>query len=320
MALIRKQFTERRSNPRLPAIASAWSAEAARDRLSSILFLAALLHGVIILGVNFTADAPSREPAATSLDVVLVTRDYEKLIAPRTPALLAQQNLLGRGNAPLDSRLRTALPSSAELAAPGPEQAGALVAPRKTGAPRPAEARITAAPRDDPRVLTGETGVRSPPAARRPEQMADAQAVEVLTEPDSVTSIPDANPRELLVSANTRESRIAGYLNSWKTKVERIGTLNFPRSAELAGVRSYPVLEVAIAANGELKEVVVRNSSGHRNLDEAAMQILRLAAPFEPFPQRLREDYDVLRFAYEWHFGRGDGRGRVTAVRADADG
>jgi protein TonB len=74
------------------------------------------------------------------------------------------------------------------------------------------------------------------------------------------------------------------------------------------------VLEVAIAANGELKEVVVRNSSGHRNLDQAAMEILRIAAPFEPFPQPLRADYDVLRFAYEWHFGRGDGRGRLTSV------
>jgi protein TonB len=116
------------------------------------------------------------------------------------------------------------------------------------------------------------------------------------------------------VSANTRESRIAGYLNTWKTRVERIGTLNFPNAAQLSTIRTYPVLEVAITADGALKEVVVRNSSGYRNLDQAAMEILRIAAPFEPFPQRLRDDYDVLRFAYEWRFGAGGGAGRVTAV------
>ena len=63
------------------------------------------------------------------------------------------------------------------------------------------------------------------------------------------------------------------------------------------------MLEVAITRRRRLKDVVVRNSSGYRNLDQAAIEILRMAAPFDPFPQRLRADYDVLRFAYEWHFG-----------------
>jgi protein TonB len=46
------------------------------------------------------------------------------------------------------------------------------------------------------------------------------------------------------------------------------------------------------------------------------MQILRLAAPFEPFPEGLRADYDVLRFAYEWRFSEGAGalRARTAAV------
>jgi protein TonB len=294
-------------------VQGSWSAEAARDRLASLLFLAALVHGIVILGVTFTADAPQRQPAATSLEVVLVTRDYEKLPAPRNPALLSQQNLIGRGNAPADARLRTALPRSDEPALPGPDQIGALTRPEKSGTRRPAEARITAAARNDPRVRRGETGATVTPAAQRALVAASDDPVEILADPDDRTVIPDANPRELLVSASTQESRIAGYLNTWKTRVERIGTLNFPRSAELARIRAYPVLEVAITADGKLKEVVVRNSSGHRNLDQAAMEILRIAAPFEPFPQPLREDYDVLRFAYEWHFGSGDGRGRVTS-------
>jgi protein TonB len=292
----------------------AWSPEAARDRLSSTLFLAALFHGVVILGVTFRADPPNRNPAATSMDVVLVTRDYARVAPPKNPAaLLAEQNLVGRGNAPLDARLRTAVPTDMTLAAAGPDQDGDLGGAERTGEENPATPRLAAAPRDRPEVRPGETGAARP-ALQRQALSPSSDPTDILAEPDLVTRIPDANPRELLVSASTREARIAGYLNSWKNKVERIGTLNFPGAAELATIRTYPVLEVAISANGELKEIVVRNSSGYPNLDQAAMEILRIAAPFEPFPKVLRDDYDVLRFAYEWHFGSDSGTGRITAV------
>ncbi|MCC7258744.1 MAG: TonB family protein [Gammaproteobacteria bacterium] len=292
-----------------------WSAAAARDRLSSTLFLAALVHGILILGVTFTAQPPSRDPAATSLDVVIVTRDYARAAVPlNSAALLAAQNLVGRGNAALDARLRTAVPADLDLAAPGPDQAGVLHPPGNAGTPLPAQQRLTAAAREHPAVRTGRNGALAQPAARRQLQAAPADVTDILADPDTATVIPDARPRELLVSASTREARIAGYLNSWKMKVERIGTLNFPGAEQLATIDTPPVLEVAITADGSLKEIVVRNSSGYRNLDQAAMEILRIAAPFEPFPQVLREDYDVLRFAYEWHFGSGSGIGRVRTL------
>jgi protein TonB len=62
-----------------------------------------------------------------------------------------------------------------------------------------------------------------------------------------------------------------------------------------------------------LERVVVRRSSGHRELDAAAIDIVRLAAPFDPFPAAMRERYPVLRFAYEWQFlnGRLGGDGTV---------
>ena len=63
--------------------------------------------------------------------------------------------------------------------------------------------------------------------------------------------------------------------------------------------------EVAIRANGTLESVRVRRTSGHSELDNAAIGIVRLAAPFEPFPSALRERFPVLRFAYEWQFING---------------
>jgi protein TonB len=143
-----------------------------------------------------------------------------------------------------------------------------------------------------------------------------SNAIEIVGRFDATTAIPDARPRELLISANTRESRIATYLSTWKAKVEQVGTLNFPDVASHSATTKYPVLEVAINADGRLKEVVVRSSSGQRELDQAAMEILRLAAPFEPFPEALRADYDVLRFAYEWRFSEGASQLRARTASA----
>jgi protein TonB len=295
-----------------------WSAAASHDRLSAMLFCAALLHGIIILGVTFTDGPRRRDPAATSLDVVIVTRDYERRAPPRNPAMLAEQNLIGRGNAALGARLRTALPASPVPAALGADQEGALVPAQAVGPPVPALEVLTARSRLRERLLAGESGATDQ-LARQRLLRGDTDSTELLANPDTITVIPDANPRELVVSANTRESRLAGYLNQWKNKVERVGTLNFPNATELSSIRRYPVLEVAISASGQLRDVVVLSSSGYRNLDQAAMQILRIAAPFEPFPQALREDYDVLRFAYEWRFGSGSTVGRVRATAANTE-
>ena len=96
--------------------------------------------------------------------------------------------------------------------------------------------------------------------------------------------------------------------------VERVGTLNFPSAARRDELSGSPVIEVAIAADGRLLEAAIQRSSGQPMLDQAALLILRLASPFEPFPKALAKDYASLRFAYQWEFVAGQvGGGAVTA-------
>jgi protein TonB len=108
--------------------------------------------------------------------------------------------------------------------------------------------------------------------------------------------------RELEIKADTRESGLAPYLDGWKRKVERLGTLNYPRDTRQRRMSGNPVLAVTIRADGTLKEISVQRTSGHKEIDQAALNILKLAAPFDPFPAALRQKYDQLRFAYEWQF------------------
>jgi protein TonB len=114
--------------------------------------------------------------------------------------------------------------------------------------------------------------------------------------------IHDDNPRELVTSVDTRESVVAGYLDRWKRKIETTGVKYFPEQSVLRELTGSPTLEVTINASGQLDEVIVRRSSGSRVLDQAALNILRRASPFDPFPEAIRMDYDQLRFAYKWQF------------------
>lgn len=281
------------------------SSKAAGDRLTSTLFLAVLLHGVIIMGVSFTpGDEAERSQVATSLEVVLVPEDPTDRPDPEDARLLASQSLLGSGNTQ-DEAARTAVE-------------GAMTLERR-------KARTT-----DPGQQTGETqathqltrpnpdliasAVPSPDESARmnPANPGSDTPSEMLASPDLNTRIPDAEPRQLFVSANTRESRIAAYLEGWKGKVERVGTMNYPSQLVPGATGAAPTLEVAVASNGTLREVVILVPSGSARLDQAAMEILRLAAPFEPFPEFLRNEYDVLRFAYQWRFSEGTMTGRVT--------
>lgn len=110
---------------------------------------------------------------------------------------------------------------------------------------------------------------------------------------------------------STRESALAAYMVGWRQRVERVGTANFPRALlEGASGATRPVVEVTIDATGRLDEIVLLRSSGSPGLDQAAIGILQLAGPFEPLPQAILTDYDVLRFAYEWDFST---TGRATS-------
>lgn len=288
-----------------PRLLIPWSEAASRDRLSSTLFLAGLLHAVILLGVTFTgADAPPAG-SSTSFDVVLIT-DTNDLAAPAESDMLAQQNMSGAGNTDEPMQLKTALSQTLKARELGPEHVGADARQRVDIANHDERPTVVAHSIDSALELSDDKiDEEYQPAQQQTAFLGTSSAVEIINKPDSETLITDMERRELVISANTREARIAAYLSKWKNQIERVGTLNYPNVARTRGLTRFPTLEVAIDSSGKLHEVVVRSSSGIRSLDQAAMNIVNISAPFDPFPEFLRKEYDVLRFAYEWRFSDG---------------
>lgn len=277
------------------------------DRLGSTLFVAALLHGVVILGVTFTARSLTSDHPLPALNVTLVVGDRDDPQATDRADFLANASRRAGGQAAHGDRPTTALAGRTPPQIGDPNGTALTVATPRDEPPN--EARITSrGPSDEQVQLQEAPDVDPTAAAAKPALSLDRQLQRTLAaEIDVRAELPAIGDRTLVATPSTHRSDLAEYLDGWRRRVERIGTANYP--AEYLGRLSVgrPTLEVAIGSDGNIQGIVVRRSSGDKSLDQAALKILRLAAPFEPLPPKLRERYDTLRFAYEWDFFNGTG-------------
>ena len=109
-------------------------------------------------------------------------------------------------------------------------------------------------------------------------------------------------PKRTFISANTREYKYAAYMEAWRAKVERVGNLNYPEEARRRKIFGQLVLDVALNPDGKINQITIRNSSGHKVLDDAAIRIVELAAPYARFPDAIRAETDVLHITRTWQF------------------
>jgi protein TonB len=275
-----------------------------KDRLTTTLFLAALFHGIVILGVTFAI--PSKEQRSTpTLEVVLLTGAATAAPDNATAEYLAQRNQVGSGTT--DQKVRPANPASSML----PLQQEGVADGNATEYREAVTGQISnefISARSDRSEVSYRSGEEQPlRQAETPMALAPTTPSPIATTATDMTlRLRGRQDGQYEVIPNTRESIIAPYLDSWRRKIERLGTMNFPQVARAQRATANPVLEVSIRADGSLDEIIVRRSSGRKELDQAALSILRLASPFDPFPADLRKKYDELRFAYEWQFLEGE--------------
>jgi protein TonB len=269
------------------------------DRLLAMLFFVALLHGVVILGLTFKSPIAGND-SAPGLQVLLVSNEVPTADRNDHATYLAQRTQLGSGNTREDVAPRNPAQAPALPAQQGTPEGDALSAPGQAAGSR------------DPRVLTTSawstvvhylTDEGSGGAATGQPLLLDPSA-SAQPGPDDSGPARLRGPKrdELWVTPDTRAAVVAPYLVAWRAKVERIGTLNFPAAARHAGTNASPVIEVAIDADGRLAYAAIRRTSGNPELDQAALSILKVASPFDPFPPQLAHRYRTLRFVYEWQF------------------
>jgi periplasmic protein TonB len=271
------------------------------DRLPPMLFLAALVHGILIIGITFNAALSSEPPESISLEVTIVADPDQKIDRPEKAEYLAQASQQGGGNTQEQVRPSAPLQSEAPIDNIGQDTGDSL------------SESLTVSDTAD-QVLSTRSEQQLKAADKPRDNPSPDESIAIALESGAPQTLPlpkedranllihDQNLRQLVTSVDTKESVVAGYLQRWKTKIETIGVKYFPDTDAMQGINGSPTLEVTISASGQLAEVVVRHSSGSKVVDQAALKILRRAAPFDPFPEAIRVDYDQLRFAYKWKF------------------
>lgn len=247
-----------------------------------------------LLAVRFVApDAFKMQPADPGLEVILVNAKHAQ--RPLKAEALAQANLdgggqveAGRSKSPLPDMRKSEDGDSVKAAQ---RRIAELQEIQQNLLTRVRASKFNAAPvtekdKPDP-TRTGADLLESSKAIAR-------QAAEIDTRIDD----QNKRPKKTFITPSTQEVGYAMYYKSMQKRVEEVGTLNFPQAN---GRKLYGelILEIPIFQDGTIYQkdggVHVRKSSGSQALDNAALAIVRRAAPFGRFPPNmLSSDRDDL--------------------------
>ena len=258
----------------------------------------------VALSLHFTVGSGRTHDPNPPLEVALV--NAKSATKPVKADLLAQANLDGGGNTEQDRRAKTPLPALN----PTPRRDIAVASVReevKENATKEMLTQLrdpTAIPTPEPKPLSDAEPTSSQTANDLLEKMQEAMRLEakIARDMDAYQKIP----RRKSIGSQAREYRFARYVENWRARVERMGNDHYPAVARQNRLYGSVVLTVSIRADGSVENVEVNHRSKHRQLDAAAMKIVKMAGPYAPFPDDIRRDTDIISITRTFTFARGD--------------
>ncbi len=269
----------------------------------SALLVSFVLHGLVLI-THFSLPKISETSLFTPpLEVVLV--NSKSATRPHKADALAQANLDGGGNTDLDHRAKSPLPAMAQ------DQQQAEAVAQRVKLLEEQSRKIMTQLKSNYSLRDGhlQTEQVEQPVTKVGKGTLLEQSLEMAKLEAQIAQEYDAyqkRPRKLFVGARTQEYIFARYIEDWRIKVERIGNQNYPEEARRQKVYGKLQLTVSIKADGNLEDVEITRSSGSKVLDNAAVTIVRRAAPYAPFSADIRKKADVVVITRTWTFAAGD--------------
>ena len=280
--------------------------ELSRERFRFMIFLSACAHALLVLGVGFTYFTDANDES--SIEVILA--QYRSQIQPDDADFIAQENQTGSG-----SQDETTVPSSPFVSDLNDADINEV---------RPAHAAQVLNETPEQPNLTALYSINAEQAVAQQRNMPEQEEKQALSEQSSSEEISLAiaslraqldlqqqafarQPRKYtLSSASARKSHEASYLDSWRRRVEAVGNINYPIKARQRQVYGNVRMLISLNASGQISETRIIQSSGESLLDQAAVDIVNLAAPFEPFPEELKAEADILEIVRTFRFHEGN--------------
>ncbi len=271
------------------------------DLLGATLLFSLVLHGLIVLGISFAYPKP--RASLPALDVTLLNTANQK--APTKADFLAQANNQGGGQS--DKAHRPSEPFSSPLPKPDPGIAPRPIDPSAPAPSDPSQAHLITTVGDSPQTVDSSSDRhRRPRTDLQPDRIAMQRRLEMARLEAQIRADKTQlakRPKIKFINSSTREYVYASYMHAWASRVERVGTLNFPDAARAGQYDGSLILTVVLRRDGSIRRIAIIESSGRKVLDQAAERIVRMAGPFPPIP-RTGEHYDELNITRTYQFLR----------------
>lgn len=252
---------------------------------------ASVLAHAALLAVRFAApEAFKLKPTDPALEVILVNAKHNS--KPLKPEALAQANLDGGGNADA-GRAKSPLPDMRKSEDGDNVQATKRRIEQLEQQQQQMLAQMNKqTPLKMPAMDMQEKASDNTPQPSGRDLVESAKAI-ARREAEISKNIDDYNkrPKKTQITPSTRAVGYAAYYKAFQDRVEKLGTLNFPKRN---GQNLYGklVVYIPIYQDGSLytKEggARIERGSGNRDLDAATLKIIERAAPFGRFPENMR--------------------------------
>jgi len=276
------------------------------ERFGFTVFLSACVHAIIILGVGFTyLEELNSEPA---LEITLA--QYRSEIAPDDADFLAQENQIGSGV--LDTAAAPSTPFKSEFNDEAIQEVFPIPqAPEIVNDLELRDAAIISSILNEQQIQQQLEELESEDEKPLSEESTPNDISLAISSLQAQLDLQRQEyakrPRRYTISsASTKKSHDALYLDSWRRRIEAVGNINYPTEARQQQLYGNLRMLVALFPNGEVSDIQILQSSGHSILDQAAIEIVNMAAPFDPFPEEMRAEADILEIIRTWRFHEGN--------------
>ncbi len=89
------------------------------------------------------------------------------------------------------------------------------------------------------------------------------------------------------VHLDTQEFKYASYFATIKEQIQRVWS--YPEQAAINGLQGELLLQFVLDRSGRIVDISLIDSSGHKILDVAALDAVKTASPFNPYPPTIRK-------------------------------
>ena len=281
-------------------------AELSKERFGFTVFLSICAHAIVILGVGFTyLEQLNSKP---SLEITLA--QYRSELRPNEADFLSQENQIGSGN--LEEKTSPSTPFDSNFNSDFIQEVAPIYSP---------QAAMNEVHETDLAVITSIAGYDQTSQPIDTDRGEDKRLIKEETtvhelnlaikslqaQLDQQRQAYAKRPRHYTISsASTQKSHDAAYLDNWRRRIEAVGNINYPDQARREQIYGSLRMLVAILPDGQVREVRILKSSGFSILDDAAERIVHLASPFDPLPEAMRAEADILEIIRTWRFHEGN--------------